>query len=277
MNFCSYFDYGYIVKALICYETLKKHCSNLCFYVLCFDERTENLMNGLDNVVTIKLDDVEKYYPELLEAKKTRQDREYYATMSPILPLYIFDKYGVDLLYYTDADIGYFSSTKEIEDVFSNYSIMVTPHENPDAFSAGKINVGVLGYRNDDNCKEFLNWWKEKCLENCDWKVSKHGFADQGYLDIFYNDSNKFKNYFISDHCGINLAPWNVGMHSFKKKANVFTVDNKNLICYHFHRFDERNGRQLENTVWHIPTEVMNEVYMEYFELMMFIKGRYNL
>jgi hypothetical protein len=230
------------------------------------------------SVIPIKISDVERQFPELLIVKSQRKSNEYYATTSPILPLYIFNNYHfVDTLFYTDADIAFWTNQNEMEEVFGEYSLMITDHGFEPPRSGIRFNVGVLGYRNDKYCREFLEWWKDRCIEWCYWVTTPDGkCADQGYLNIVYDQPDKFKNTLICPHPGINMGPWNVIKYDISSVDGKPTVDDGyNLICYHYHQF-ELIGNSYKSTSWKTNGDIEKFIYVPYFELMRkIIKGEY--
>jgi len=270
MYFCTYFDSNYFNKGLVCNYTLHKQDKNSILFILCLDDNVYNISSKLNNVILIKLKDLENQFPELVTIKHTRLLKEYYATISPILPLYIFNNFSyINTLYYTDADIAFWSDPNEIEQVMGDYSLMVVDHGFEPPRSGVRFNVGILGYRNDNYCKEFLLWWKERCLEWCKWETLPNGMcADQGYLNILYDTPNKFQNHLSCPHPGINMGPWNIAKYKITKENNKLIVNDKyNLICYHYHEF-----RILENsyypTGWKHTQSDKKIIYDPYFELM---------
>jgi hypothetical protein len=269
MNFCTYFDKNYLNKGLVCYETLINQSPESILYILCCDDEVYNRMKNEKNVICFTLQDVEDYYPNLLTVKNKRQPKEYYATISPILPLYIFDKYNVDLLFYTDADMAFWSDPNEMVDVMGNYSLMVTDHGFEPPRASIRFNVGILGYRNDDNCKEFLYWWRDKCIEWCYWVTTSDGrCADQGWLNILHNEPNKFKNHFSCPHPGVNYGPWKLGKHFFSEKNNKKIIDGQfNLICFHYHEFNIINKNKYFPTGWKYTENEIKIIYNPYFKL----------
>jgi hypothetical protein len=270
MDFCAYFDQAYLAKALVCRHTLSKQ-SPVRMFVLCLDAAVEKAMAGLSDVVPIKLSDVEAYRPQLLAVKGGRSVKEYYATISPILPQFIFDRFGVDKVFYTDADIAFWSPAEEIEDVMGSHSLLVTPHENPVAHAAGYFNVGILGYRNDEHCREFLRWWEERCLEWCEWRALPDGrCADQGYLTILHSQPGKFRNVLLCPQPGINLGPWNLAMHGTGNRDGRIVLDGaNNLVCYHFHGYKCVADQCVNDTGWEVSQWNWENIYLPYHELVL--------
>jgi hypothetical protein len=268
MNFCAYFDSNYLKKGLVCYQTLNGFLGEkLNFYVICFDKKTIETMSQFNNVKIITMEDIEEYYPALLTIKNTRIPKEYFATMSPILPMYIFDKFFCETLFYTDADIAFWSNPEELNDILGDKSLMVTDHGFEPPRAGIRFNVGILGYRNDKNCREFLGWWADRCIEWCYWTTTPDGkCGDQGYLNILHDNPNMFKNHFSCPHPGVNIGPWNVIKHTYLNNGEGPKVDGEyNLICYHYHEF-ELTGESYKATNWKINNSIKEIIYEPYFK-----------
>jgi len=260
----------YLPRARVCLQTLLKHGERIRIYVLALDDAAHAAASSMERVVAISLPEIEAYRPSLLAVKHKRKKKEYYATITPVLPQMVFEVEDPNEVYYTDADMAFWGPVREIADEMNAASIMVTPHENPIAHVAGRFNVGIIGYRNDRHCREFLEWWEERCLEWCEWRATKDGrCADQGYLNILHDEPERFKNVKVSGHPGINLGPWNLAMHELGEDDGRPTIDGRSLVCYHYHGY-KPTGRTCKNdTGWEVSDEAMRIIYQPYHELMM--------
>lgn len=274
MYLCTYFDQNYLDKGKVCHTSLSSLLSTFCLFVVCLDEKTYNEVTLWPNTKTIRLSDLETFWPDLLSAKKNRQLKEYYATLTPILPLYIFEKFSeVEILFYTDADIAFWSNPLEMIDVMGNYSIMVTDHGFEPPRSNVRFNVGILGYRKDDKCKSFLEWWRDRCIEWCYWITMPDGrMADQGYLNKLHEDYAMY-NALNCPHPGINLGPWNIAKHVVEEIDSKKVVDKKfNLICYHYHEFRLIGTNSYYPTGWAHSQSDKTIIYEPYFKIIKKVK-----
>ena len=268
-NICMLFNGGtYAIEGWVCHYTLYQQNPNLKIYLLCMDNVVLAKANSLKNlgIVPISLDEFEKAYPQLLTIKGNRSFKEYVVTMKPFLPEYIFDRFAEKKLVFTDSDIAFWGNPSEIFDELDSCSFLAKSHEIEPARSAGRFNVGLLGYKDDENCREWLKWWQERCIEWCQWRAYKGRFAEQGYLNILHDDPNRFKGFLSTSHPGINLAPWNMDKHKISKKDGKLLVDGKNLICYHYHEFEVR-GNNYHPTGWKLPLGTLELLYDKYFQL----------
>ena len=268
VELCTYFDSAYLAKGLVYWHTLMKYSSTCRLHVVCMDQGVYQEMCSRKDVNAIQLSEIEAYRPSLLAVKRSRKLKEYYATMTATVPMFLFDRFGMETLFYTDSDMAFFSSADELEAIMGNNSIMVTDHENPVAYAAGRFNVGILGYRNDANCREFLEWWEARCLEWCEWRLMPDGrMADQGYLNILHSQPGKFKGVLVCPHPGIGLGPWNLAMHRLEKKGERIVVDvDKSLVCFHLHGY---KLDKLNDTGWEVSEQNLDILYHPYHEMVL--------
>ena len=174
-----------------------------------------------------------------------------------------------DLVFYTDADMAFWSDPTEILDVLGDKSLMVVDHGFEPPRSNVRFNVGILAYRNDEYCREFLEWWFQKCLEWCKWVTMPDGrCADQGYLNILHDEPNRFKNHLSCPHPGINTGPWNIGKYVITERDGAPVInDHYNLICYHYHEFKVTGLNSYFPTGWKHTDSDRKIIYDTYFSL----------
>lgn len=268
MYFCTFFDSNYLNKGLSCYHSMVARNPSATLYVLCMDEGVRRAISALENAVPVSVADIEDYYPLVKKAKADRSPKEYCLTMKPLMPLYVFDRFSPDLLFYVDADMLFWSDPKEILDVMGAGSIMASDHELVPVYPAGRFNAGFLGYRNDGNCRAFLEWWRDRCIEWCRWFTIAPGkCGDQGYLNALH-DTAMFSGFAPCPHPGINLGPWNIAKHNVTEQNGGLLVDGKyNLICYHYHEFRILDQNSYRATGWKHSDSDDRLIYKPYFEL----------
>jgi hypothetical protein len=271
MDFCTYFDSAYADKGWVCHRTLIDHSPDSRLFVLAFDDRVLTQAKSLagKQVVPVGLADIEEYCPALLAAKGTRQMKEYYATISPVLPLFLFDRFGMETVFYTDADMAFWSAPEEIAEVMGGHSLMVTDHGFEPPRAGVRFNVGILGYRNDANCREFLEWWRDRCIEWCFWVTLPDGrCADQGWLNILHDQPGRFNRVLSCPQPGINLGPWGIGRHAITSENGKLRLNGaNNLVCYHYHEFRVTGQDSYYPTGWKHTASDRRLVYEPYFAL----------
>lgn len=239
--FCTYFDDNYMLYGLTMFRSLCNVCPDLRLFVLCLNDATYDKLQSLDErIVPIPLSELEAYDPELLATKSTRSIVEYYFTISPCLPLFLFHKYPeLDILTYLDGDLYFFSSPECLYEELGNKSILLCRHNFSDSLREqaelfGRYNVAFQIYRNNEICHNCLRWWRERCLEWCYDRAENGKFADQKYLDgmvDWFQDTIK-----ESDNIGADVAPWNMRQYVIQKNT-VPLINGFPLIFMHYQGF----------------------------------------
>ena len=235
--YCTFFDHNYLSRAVLMIKSLRQFDPNTPIYVLTLSELCEQILHelGLTNVKTIPLADLEQAYPELTPLKKTRKLIEYYFTLSPFLPHYLFSKVTGDRLTYIDGDLYFYTSPRPVLDSLAEASVAITPHrfsfEYRNHVQYGLFNVAWISYRRCPEGLQCLNDYKADCTEWCFDRVEEGRFGDQKYLDKW---PDRYPNLKIINDKGFNLAIWNVNNYIIRVKDGIVMVDDDPLVFYHF-------------------------------------------
>jgi len=238
-HFCTYFDSNYLLLGLALHRSLQEKGIPFRLWVLCFDDRTYQVLNklNLSSLIPVRLEDFEAGDADLLRVKPSRSKIEYYFTCSPSFPLYVLRQDPeIEFITYLDADLYFFADPSPLLESFSGYSISIVPHNfTPEADSAhlhGIYNVSFLSFRKDASGLECLNWWRERCIEWCSDEPEDGKFADQKYLDDWLE---RFSRVRVLQGQGSGIAPWNAARFSFKHDGTQLLVDDDTLVYFHFH------------------------------------------
>ena len=174
--------------------------------------------------------------------------------MSTIIK-FIFNNYKeVINVFYVDPDIVVFNNFKELENLLSEFDILITPHINsPITYDGlypsenlflnyGLYNLGFIGVNRKTLSKfQFLDWWEIRTL-NLGFNDAANGyFVDQlwiNFVPLF------FKNVQIIRGLGYNVAPWNLHERTVVFHKNKFKLSGDNKL-YFFH-FSSYNYEQPE-------------------------------
>lgn len=236
--FCTYFDHRYLSRGLALCCSLKEHCPDFKIWILCLSRECHEILSriNLDSVYLIRMEDIEDGDNELLKAKENRTLVEYYFTLTPSLPLYIFNHFSeVDLITYLDSDLYFFSDPKPIYEELEGNSIGIIGHRFPSRLKhlekVGVYNLSWVSFCRDKNGLNCLRWYRERCNEWCYDRVEGDRYADQKYLDKF---EELFKKVLVIQHKGANLAPWNIANYKITEKNKRIQVDGQPLIFFHF-------------------------------------------
>ena len=234
--YCTYFDHNYLSRATLMIESLRRY-DRSPLYVLALSDLCETTLRelALPNVEIIPLAKLEAAYPELVPLKQSRTAIEYYFTLSPFLPDYLFANTDADRVTYIDGDLYFFTSPRPVIDSFGEASVAITPHRFSFEFRNhliyGRFNVAWITYRRNAEGLDCLNTYKTECTAWCFDRVEDGKFGDQKYLDAWPARYPKLK---IIEHKGFNLAIWNVDNYMIRLKNGVVTLDDDPLVFYHF-------------------------------------------
>ena len=245
-HFCTLFDSRYLLRALVLYRSLERHCAEFRLHALCMDRNTERLLERLElgRLEAIRLDELEAADPRLRAARSTRSFTEYCFTITPVLSKYILEREpGLDEITYLDADLMFFASPEPLFAELGTCSILLVPHrfapehyqcESADTTSEeawGTFNVEFMTFRRDANGLKALDWWRERCIEFCPAMIHPGYFGDQKYLDDW---PTRFDGVHVLRHLGGGLAPWNVSQYLLERRGEQILVDEQPLVFHHY-------------------------------------------
>lgn len=251
-DFCTYFDVGYLPRALALHASLARHAPGSRLFALCMDRGSEEALRALrpEGLQAIPLAELEADDPELAATKAGRERIEYYFTCSPCLPRHVLRRWAdVEMVTYLDADLFFFASPEAIFDEIAGASIAMTEHRLEPALEKehepyGRYNVGWLTFRRDAPGQACLERWRGQCLAWCHDRVEDGRFGDQKYLDAW---PSQFPGVHVIRHTGANVAPWNLGAHPVEFSNGRLTAGGAPLIFYHFHAL-RRIRRRVHDT-----------------------------
>ena len=237
--FCTLFDKNYLIKGLTMIKSLSKNCKNFKIYVLCLDDETQYILeeNKINQISCIALKDIED--DELLYAKQSRTNTEYCWTLASYFTWKVLmNNLEIDLITYLDADLLFYSDVEPIFKEIGNSSIAIIEHRFSPQFKYLEINgrfcVEWNSFRRDKEGINCLDIWRKQCLEWCFYKNEEDKMGDQKYLDEW---PNQYDSCHIIKNLGAGIAPWNYSQYKIIQQNNLITINNTNLIFYHFHQF----------------------------------------
>jgi hypothetical protein len=180
-----------------------------------------------------------------VKVRATRSRMEYLFTLTPWLTRWVLEQVPTNAwATYLDADMAFYSSPEPLYAAAAEGSVAIVEHrftwEQSWRRKYGRFNVAWVGFRNDEDGRNCLEWWADRCAEWCYDQVSDGRFADQGYLDRF----PQFPGVVVLDHPGADVAPWNLRRHHLTRDVSgSVLVDGRPLVFFHFHGLREVEGR----------------------------------
>jgi len=284
MTFITLFDKNYLSRGLVLYDSLVKQCDNFHLYILAMDLETEEYFKqeSTDNITIISLNQIESFYPELVEIKKERSREEYCWTLTPYSIQYAIKNYNLESCTYIDADLFFYSNPKVLIDEAGDNSIIITEHRYTPEYdmtkTSGKYCVQFMFFRNDKNGTEALEWWRQRCREWCYSKFENEKLGDQKYLDDWIT---RFKGVYVPRHIGCGIAPWNMQQYDFIAKDAKIVVSDKitkeqgELIFVHYHNLKKCfiSGKIAWNLGYFTISDMAkNILYMSYIKRLLEIE-----
>lgn len=269
--FCTYFDINYMARGLAMYESLKNHCKTpFVLWVLCFDDESRTYLHELDepNIRVISQAEFEQWDLELQAVKSTRSKVEYFWSCTASLPLFVLARYpDVDIISYLDADLFFFGDLKPVFDELGSGSVLIHEHRYAPEYAdirerSGRFNVGLIMFRRDENGLACLQKWRSQCLEWCHSYYEDGKFGDQLYLD---NWPDQFQGVVILQHIGAGAGPWNISQYHVSVTEDGISLDQQDLIFYHFHAFKIVSPHIIK-CHFMLSLDVLNTIYSPYFE-----------
>lgn len=260
-NFVACFDINYTVQALALIRSLEDKVIDFNLFIFCMDHESFNIISNLDNkkIVLFKFSDFEN--ENLRKLKKERRKNEYFWTITPKLPLIIFDNFKeIDQVTYIDTDIFFLKSPKNIYTNFkkTKKDILITKHNYSPKYDksdiSGKFCVQFLII--DRRGYDIIKDWELLCNEWCYDKIEKDRYGDQKYLDRW--PENYKERVYIEENKDAFQGPWNAD-----------STNANEAIVYHFHGLRKiLKNFYLMSRGYNIPEKTKIKIYDLYFNIL---------
>jgi hypothetical protein len=238
--YCTYFDSGYLGRALSLIESLRAHGDDSTVWVMALDDAVVDRLADLaiEGVEVIRVGELEAEVAELSALASSRTRMEYYFTCTPLLVRHVMRRSPAGTaVAYLDADLFFFDSPELVFDAMGEGSIGIIEHRYPERLARrlakyGRFNVGWVGFANDERGRACLDWWGARTLEWCSDTPEGGKYADQGYLDQF---PDLFDGVTILQPVGMDAAPWNSRRWRWSAEGDTVHVGDDPLVFFHFH------------------------------------------
>lgn len=253
---------NYIGLAQVLEKSVKEN-SDADFYILVADEfsDTAGMPGALPANVWIARDKI-KINNELWDEMAFKYILiEFCTAIKPFCFESLFAIGSYEKIIYLDPDIFVFNSLEKIFQQLSDHPIIVTPHildmqathlgDHPDYLFLvnGTFNLGFIGLRSSEKTELFLNWWKERMINQCFFDNDRGMATDQKWMNLLpaLLDADSL---FINRDRGLNVAPWNYHERKILAEGNILlvtgrTTDNANikspLTFVHFSGYDYKS------------------------------------
>ncbi len=238
-HFCTYFNSGYLDRALVLLESMRRWIPEFTLDVLAFDDGLTDFFASRrwPEVRVVPLAAFEARNPDVAAVKQQRSRAEYFFTCTGAWIHEVFELHPeIDVLTYLDADLCFFSSAEPIYEALGARAILITAHDplaRPDTASLyGRYNVGLLTFRNSAAGRACVRRWRDQCVAWCYDRLEDGKFADQKYLDAW---PEVYPGQVAVAPPGINAGPWSLRSGGLGvDAAGCPLVDGRPLVAYHF-------------------------------------------
>jgi hypothetical protein len=275
MNFCTLFDYNYASKGIAMYLSLEQHTDDFVLYVMGMDRKCQERLNalGFKHMIVECIDDVDS--PDLTKAKGNRSRAEFCWTCGAFFTDYFLHKYKLPDITYLDSDLMFFSSPRVVfeELEIANASVGIVPHfKKYNLF--GIYNVEYVYFRNDEDGRSCLRWWRDECLKWCYNKLEEGKYGDQKYLDYF---TDKFNNVHAIVNRGVGIASWNMNSYNYKDGQVVYKGQKWPFVFFHYSGFrvDVIEKELIIRYTIYLKDSIRRTFVAPYAELMKEVFGKY--
>jgi hypothetical protein len=269
-NFVTMFDSSFLPQGLALHSSMAKNLKDYRLWVLCLDDAVYVSLKKLDlyNVRLLHLFEVEN--DELKLVKSNRSKVEYYWTLTPFAPRFVFNAdQTVQRVTYLDADMWFIKSPTKIFREFdlSGKNVLITDHSYGPEYDrsnlTGKFCVQFLTFERVGG-EVVRKHWEKQCLEWCFSRHENGKFGDQKYLDDW---PERFADevHVLADK-ELILAPWN---------ATRFPYGN--ALVWHFHGLRIEGNRIRWFLGYQIPRVVIDQIYGPYVRMLEHIIKEQNI
>lgn len=238
VGICTYFDQGYLTRAVALYRSLSQYHPDLHWFMFCMDNESLQAIQSLrlPGVTVVSRSQLEVADPELAAAAADRSAVEYYFTCTAAVMLQsLAADSAISTLFYADADLCFFAPLDSLLQDMQQAAIYITEHRFPshlqDLLIYGRFNVGIIGVRRSAQAMRCLSDWRRQCIEWCFDRLEGERFGDQKYLDRWPAEYSELQ---ICQHPGVNAAPWNKDNSQYQLADGQVQVNGQPLVCFHF-------------------------------------------
>lgn len=173
---------------------------------------------------------------------------EFIWSLKPFFSEYFLNKFGINTkLIYLDSDLFFCGRINEVIEKLETYNMILTPHlskptesfstEEEIALIHGIFNMGFFAIKYSIESFTILNWWKKRLTTHCFIDKVNGLMGDQKWMNL---SPIFFKDIYILNHQGYNVAFWNINERSVLKNNDKYFINSldQELIFLHFSGFN---------------------------------------
>jgi hypothetical protein len=261
VDYVTIFDKNYLPQGISMVTSLLSQAEEARVWVVAADDAVSAALAALneDALHVVPISQVET--DDLRHVKSSRSRVEFYWTLTPFLPSWVFaHEPEAQIVVYVDADMYFFKSPVQVLDEFlrdPDAGLMITPHDySPECDqteASGVYCVQFMPFRRG-LADEVLKDWQDKCLEWCFARAEPGRFGDQKYLDQW---PSRFPDVtHVQKNTHLLGAPWNASKR-----------DPVSLVAFHFHGLRRLSSRLVAlHPGYSVPGPIRRGVYAPYLQ-----------
>jgi len=240
VRFCTLFDSRYATRGLVMLQSLDAYRrSHDEIFILAIDEQAQRMVSRINpghwQIVKV----AELHDSELRAAEQQRPRREFCWTCTPAMAAWlVHDSDENDIVVYLDADLLFFNDPRILlVELDEGASVLIHEHRfSPDRIAweptSGRFNVGFVAFKVGDEARECADRWRAQTMERCVLDPENGYCGDQSYLNEW---PGRYPNLRIMRNVGGGVAPWNVNQYRLGRKEHRPTVDDREIVFFHYH------------------------------------------
>jgi hypothetical protein len=212
---------------------------------------------------------------------------EFSTSVKPFFIDYFF-KNGYDNVIYLDPDMVVYNKLDYLTEQLNSFDFIITPHirkpylnykgstPEEEILFVGIYNLGFFAIKKSMNGLHFIEWWKNKLLNQCYADKNDALHVDQKWIDFlpsFYPSK-----VLIEKSPTINMASWSIHEVFFSKIGNKYFVDDCPLLIFHFSGIDilDENCINKKQTLFNLTNKTeYKELFTEYKNIVLSNKYDY--
>jgi glycosyltransferase involved in cell wall biosynthesis len=241
--FCTIIAKNYLAYARVLCASLRRQHPEAATYVLLVDDVDGFFEPEKESFRLLQLHDLPLPRPREL---CFRYDvLELSTAVKPFLLQALFER-GHDRLVFLDPDIRAFAPLAAVLSLLEDSEMVLTPHltsplrdeKHPserEILMAGVYNLGFLGLAPTPATLRFLEWWADRCEEQCVSEPERGLFVDQRWMDLAPGFLDRVR---VLRDPGYNVAYWNLHDRTLAGTAEAPLVNGEPLVFFHFSGLD---------------------------------------
>jgi hypothetical protein len=233
INLCSVSDFSYLPFFLGFIENIKKVSKvPVSVSLLALDRESKRFINEKygKHIQVYLLEDIWSQ-EEVTRIKSRPLGIQAYSSKARLLKT-VFQKNPAPT-FYCDSDVFFFDCPSHLLTTLDGGHTVLFPHWNdlfPQGRADGLYNAGMIGIQ--AGFEEFVDWWANQCLNNCDLDPAQGVVGDQAYLDfapIYFDGVQIYRG---KDH---NVARWNMNTLGLKFSPTRKIINSEKVEVKTFH------------------------------------------